>query len=1109
MRNAKLMCLLMCLLMSSVALAVAPVSDGLIKHVDASSITGLNDGDKVASWPDLAGIQDVGVAAEDNQPIYIANGLGGLPSVRFDGVNDYLNAWNTTNSVISGDTPFHIFVVCDLDTYGTGGSCSRSLAAMGTTTGTRATTILAFESATTVGNRLYGGWPHWTVPTIPLETKMLVHSSYASGGQSQYGLALDGTTISPGIFNNDDTHAFQISTIRIGGPAPGVSINEGTVWDGDISEVLIYNRVLSSVEINRIGYYLTEKYGLTTTHTDPGPFVALGFPTEGKTDVDPDAATFTWNGFNTVNTPSYDLYYGPVTDPNENKITTADNTVTTTLAIGAEFVWKVAMNDGANTYWSATKTFTTSGKTDTPAPADGATSIGQDTDLLWRDLGLANLEYIVHFGTDEVNLTSYDPQSEVTFDPGDLDPNTTYYWSVDSTRDGAVVEGDVWSFTTGGMATNPLPGDASRGAGTMTKLTWTGDATGEYINEYDVYAGSTANPTYVATVTEPEYQITTELAEDTTYYWKVIPKHDGQEVYPGFQPVWSFTTGELLGYWPLDADGTDAFGSQNATLVHKTGTTTDPNFDPGVIGNAATFFGTELFSINNSAHWADTGQGLTIACWAKWNIGDGYPDAFRYGPLVSKNNGTGPATGWALQFNSWYNRTQLIAGGNTTTANEGLFSIGDVWHYHVVTYSPLGRQYFVDGVLHRDYVGLAPFDLDESKVQIGGRVLIDGTWNKGFKGSIDDLRIYSRPLSEPQALDLYLNSPMAKLPDPAVGEEAAPFEGILSWTAGVGANIDGQKLYYGTEADLSDATVVDLAADATTYDIPGYLDALQTYYWRVDSTDGTEVAWTGTRWSFRVGKLDSDIVVDNVVETADLAALTGNWLADTNSIPTETDEVRIKWTEYPNANLYFIPRLTVYNYSWIEVNDAPVGDENYTPEVTQTVQWHLDYDESEYDGHNQCEANFRFMEPIDLANYQTLTLWIKPHGMTPSYKTMTNWWQDETGNTFSSGTRTPLLADGTPIAKWSDVNDQWVRLVYNVSGFTDVHNFTDMELWLGRSSTTDCYFELGEIVLTPKSGLAEAYCWDTNYAAGDINEDCIVDLNDFVIMSNQWLMDLN
>ena len=64
---------------------------GLLLWLDASRITGLNDGDSVSQWDDLSGnANHWAQATVSKQPTYETNELNGRPIVRFDGVDDVL-----------------------------------------------------------------------------------------------------------------------------------------------------------------------------------------------------------------------------------------------------------------------------------------------------------------------------------------------------------------------------------------------------------------------------------------------------------------------------------------------------------------------------------------------------------------------------------------------------------------------------------------------------------------------------------------------------------------------------------------------------------------------------------------------------------------------------------------------------------------------------------------------------------------------------------------------------------------------------------------------------------------------------------------------------------
>jgi len=73
-----------------------------------------------------------------------------------------------------------------------------------------------------------------------------------------------------------------------------------------------------------------------------------------------------------------------------------------------------------------------------------------DTTLSWTSGFGAKVHY-VYFGTsfDEVdNAGGAAPQATMTFNPGPLIENSTYYWRVDEFDGGATHKGDVWSFNT-------------------------------------------------------------------------------------------------------------------------------------------------------------------------------------------------------------------------------------------------------------------------------------------------------------------------------------------------------------------------------------------------------------------------------------------------------------------------------------------------------------------------------------------------------------------------------------------------------------------------------------------------------------------------------------
>ena len=87
----------------------------------------------------------------------------------------------------------------------------------------------------------------------------------------------------------------------------------------------------------------------------------------------------------------------------------------------------------------------------TPAPADGAMGTQTDIVLTWNNAGAAcPTTYEVYFGTENPPGTLIcDDVAERRCDPGNLDPDTTYYWQVVASNNDGMTTGPTWSFTTG------------------------------------------------------------------------------------------------------------------------------------------------------------------------------------------------------------------------------------------------------------------------------------------------------------------------------------------------------------------------------------------------------------------------------------------------------------------------------------------------------------------------------------------------------------------------------------------------------------------------------------------------------------------------------------
>ena len=87
---------------------------------------------------------------------------------------------------------------------------------------------------------------------------------------------------------------------------------------------------------------------------------------------------------------------------------------------------------------------------------------------------------------------------------------------------------------------NPTPGNGAINQNTNTTLSWTcSDPNGDPLT-YDIYLGTTNNPSLVSSSQSNTSYDPGQLNENTTYYWKTVAKDNQGGTTSG--PVWSFST---------------------------------------------------------------------------------------------------------------------------------------------------------------------------------------------------------------------------------------------------------------------------------------------------------------------------------------------------------------------------------------------------------------------------------------------------------------------------------------------------------------------------------------------------------------------------------------
>jgi len=130
------------------------------------------------------------------------------------------------------------------------------------------------------------------------------------------------------------------------------------------------------------------------------------------------------------------------------------------LKMAKTYYWRVDEFDGITTHKGDVWSFTTLGAVKSLEPANGAVDVTQTPILTWSP-GLYGASHGKYFGTDKEAVQNADTSSpqykgsgnlgSESYDPGQLEWDTTYYWRVDEANNANADSpwtGPLWNFTT-------------------------------------------------------------------------------------------------------------------------------------------------------------------------------------------------------------------------------------------------------------------------------------------------------------------------------------------------------------------------------------------------------------------------------------------------------------------------------------------------------------------------------------------------------------------------------------------------------------------------------------------------------------------------------------
>lgn len=206
------------------------------------------------------------------------------------------------------------------------------------------------------------------------------------------------------------------------------------------------------------------------------------------------------------------------------------------------------------------------------------------------------------------------------------------------------------------------------------------------------------------------------------------------------------TLPDLLAHWKFDEGAglsvTDATGRNAAgELISAAGWTTDT---PHGTGHALRFFSPRnVLRIPASPYLSPLSNRFTLAFWAK-TVWDGF--------IWHQPGALSVSTAGGLRFT-------FLGNGNGAWIQPGAPASGNAWVHVALTYDgSVGRVYFNGVLRHTNEVELN-LNASSSPLLIGGAEFVGDDGAENIQGALDDVRLYSRPLTPTEILALLAPPP--------------------------------------------------------------------------------------------------------------------------------------------------------------------------------------------------------------------------------------------------------------------------------------------------------------------------------------------------------------
>ncbi len=694
-----------------------PVTDGLIIHLDAGSIRGLNDGDPVTIWADLSTSDSVNgnVATMPgwNAPIYQSNGLNGNPVVRMQGGDLLASNPLSFPSVNDGVT---IFIVAQGDQSG---DAAERILQLGRIASPNTGRCLGADFSTNTtgtdggsGGRFNNG-KCLVRANNPITTGFHIAALQIDQGETYGSLRYFVDDMTAQVFDNT-ANTGNVITFDTGGNelTVGTGIPSGggyyttDDYQGDIAEILIYNSQLSQGQMQQMFDYLTAKYSIFQAW-NPAPAdgaIKQGVVNGANVDVE-----LTWNtGVDPDNTsapnPNITTHYLYLQKGEPNFIDVAPQVISAGSPVEATATTGVLTLDfDATYYWRVDESMNNSG------PDDPNTLNGP----VWSFDTLKSVPSIPEGGS-PVDVIRY--------------PYTSQYY-----------EGDA-VFTCSFSSINVIDVKWYRVGNPDEALASSGDIT---------IATENSGKDYVSTLTIANV----EAGDEGAYYCTAELQVNPDQEPPTVSDSANLGVRRAVGYWPLDGDYVDASGE---------GHDGDPNIAPDpsqwIDGVDSVKTGSALDLVPNpyamayTGDWAPsayTGQ-FSVSAWVKWAGANGAWQGIMSNRVV-------PGDGnFYIEIRQDNGNVQIAAPNFTALQAEPLPM--DEWTHVVVTAGPNGHTIYFNGEVKAQRAAGNTITANETPLYIGA-LQTDATTGEPlsmFNGVMDEVKVYNYALGRAEvAMEYY------------------------------------------------------------------------------------------------------------------------------------------------------------------------------------------------------------------------------------------------------------------------------------------------------------------------------------------------------------------